>query len=461
MSTTPMSIRGINVCESLARHTPEQVERLLERMRQWRMNTLVVHPEYGYRGFERLIRRRCRELGLTLVHYVYTSLAFLPGCPSLCFAKDEQGRPRTPQLACETRLCVHDAQGLRRFREGARRYYAQQVQDGDQVLLATADGALLCQCAACRKLNAVEQWQPLLEIAVDEARRGRRLTLHFISYVRRFSLPRDMAVFSEIDAVMFDLHLRWRWAALGQDHPLSKVEEMEAAADPRAARAPINRYLLDRLTEWRSAFKGQLYVFENLMMQSTMSCPQPNTGALLQDIATFRKLGVDGVVYEAFEPGIDSFAEQLGTLSRALQGEAVEHVPDALEQAGVGDADIQHRAWPYLMAREYDGLALLARHLPDPVVLEHARRLRQYMHERTLANWQQVAGYAMEHRDRLDWLYIAFTLMKWLPAEHKPQVSDPACQRYLTVTKLWDFMEEQERPIPATEAVMRQLLALA
>ena len=41
-------IRGINPCESLLRHTPQQLEKLICRMAHWRMNTLIVHIKYGY-----------------------------------------------------------------------------------------------------------------------------------------------------------------------------------------------------------------------------------------------------------------------------------------------------------------------------------------------------------------------------------------------------------------------------
>src|SRR5699024_9787812 len=58
------AVRGVNVCESLLRHTPEQIETLLDRMALWRMNRLIVHVAYGYQKYGELIEKLCQQRGI-------------------------------------------------------------------------------------------------------------------------------------------------------------------------------------------------------------------------------------------------------------------------------------------------------------------------------------------------------------------------------------------------------------
>ena len=37
------SVRGFNPCESLLRHTPEQLRRFIRRMKQLNFNTIIIH----------------------------------------------------------------------------------------------------------------------------------------------------------------------------------------------------------------------------------------------------------------------------------------------------------------------------------------------------------------------------------------------------------------------------------
>lgn len=458
----PFAIRGINVCESLSRHTPEQIRRLLARVVEWKMNTLIVPPQYGFRKYEADIRSFCRERGIHLVQYLYSCLAFAPDAPRDCFAVDKSGRPHRGRMECETRLCASHPGARQCFREGARRYLGEKVEAGDQLLLATPDGLLLCECEACRSLGPIAQWQPFLEIAVEEiARSGKKPVTHFIAYVGRFRPPEDMGIFERIDCVMFDTHLRHRWSPLGTSHGLGPAELIEGRYDPEALKTPINQYLLARLREWRERYRGKLYVFENLMIQACFSLPQPNTAALLQDLRTFRELGIDGVVYEAFEPGIGAFEKQLDVLFRALAGERVEYQPSELERicAPLTGADtVRTRTTEYLYTPECQSRERLISYLGAPHQAELAIQLREYLIAPTLSKWRDLTRLVLTRREEWDWIYIIYRLATYLPVEERPTLLTSAQARLFSTPKPWDFLEKEADPQAAMLDLAHSLL---
>lgn len=452
-------VRGINVCESLSRHTPKQLSSLLNRLVEWRMNTLVVHPQYGWRRHSVAVRSFCQANDIRLVHYLYTVLAFAKQAPVELLAVNGEGRPHRRQVECETRLCASNPAALAHFREGARRYFGEQVQPGDEALLATPDGLDFCQCAKCRNMNAIAQWQPFLEIGVEEIlRSGKPLTTHFIAYIGRFRPPEDMGVFQHIDAVMFDTHLRYRWSPLGTNHAMGPIEEMEGKRDPDAGKTPINRYLLDQLKRWRSVFSGQLYVFENLMIQSCFSLPQPNTQVLLEDQQIFRSLGLDGVIYEAFEPGVAAFTEQIATLAHALEKPDLPYTPNALERIcrkSDGAGPIRTRTLVYLFSEAADLDSVLQENLKAPGQLELAKILRQYLQEPTYVLWKEICGVALQNTDVLDWIYITYRMATYLPESERPGQLTEEQARLFRTPKPWDYLESVEDP----HEHMKQVLA--
>lgn len=458
----PFDIRGINVCESLSRHTPAQVDRLLERLVQWQMNTLVVHPHYGFDLHAGRIRTFCADHHISLIHYLYTVLDFTPHAPRELLAVDPDGSPYLDRVECETRLCSSNPAARRHFREGARRYFSEEVSPGDEVLLATPDGFFFCQCPRCRRLDPIAQWQPFLEIAVEEIERcGKPLVTHYIAYCGRMRPPEDMSVFEKIDAVMFDTHLRHRWLPLGASNPVGQVEAFEGRFDPEAARHPINVYLLDKLREWRQAFHGRIYAFENLMIQAAFSLPQPNTPALLEDIATYRTLGIDGVIYEAFEPGITAYASQLATLSASLAGQQFPYAPSPLESfcreiASPGDS--RTRLLSYLYELECEMHGPFDQCIGSPVLRELGLLIRKYVPHPTLALWRTIARHALQHRDSLDWIYITYRLATYLPERERPGIRTPLQARLFTTAKPWDFLKEMENPQEAMLELVESLL---
>lgn len=459
---TSFDIRGINVCESLSRHTPQQIRRLLDRLLEWKMNTLVVLPQYGYRKHQSEIRAFCREHQINLVQYLYTFLAFSGDAPQELFAVDQTGCPHRPRMDCETRLCATDPRARSHFREGVRRYLAKSVEPGDHLLLATADGLYHCECPACRTLGAIDQWQPFLEIAVEEIiQSGIPLTTHFIAYVGRFRPPEDMGIFEKIDAVMFDTHLRHRWRPLGTPSTPGIAESFEGRNDPVAGQMPINIYLLEMLKKWRTAYRGKLYVFENLMIQACFSLPQPNTAALLEDQETFRKLGIDGVVYEAFECGMGAFEEQLGLLARGLLGEIAEYHPSELERIAErieGGADVRTRVLEYLYADECRTPESLSSLLGLPDLTELAVAIRDYLPTPTLSKWKLLARLVLTQKENYDWIYILYRLATYLPQEERPSPRTSLQARMFATPKPWDFLESETDPQAAMQDLVQSFL---
>lgn len=448
------AIRGINTCESLPCHTPEQLRRLIDRMGRWRMNTLVVHVNYGWKQHRDLITAECARRGIELVFYTYTSIVFLPpDAPADWLARDERGQPTTTRPLCESRLCLAQPAGLAAFEAGAERYFRDSVGPASGVLAMTGDGFGHCRCPHCRDLSPVEQWQPLLKRFIQA---GRSLApdkhLETILYVQRYAMPRQPDTMLSLDRMMFDLHQRCRWRPLGEAH--SPVGNREAEVDPRAAGAPLNVYLLDRLAEWRSRFSGKLYCFENLCVHAAMSCPQPNTGVLLEDLRRLHSMGVDGMIYELLV-GIDSFTSQLDTLADGLwDPEGARHTPSPVEEWCRRDCPAG--AILFFQGRDFPW-DRFADHW-DPVLREHMANLRTYLASGSPASLLRVFDHLYAHPLRFHRQFIAFWMLQRLVASGNDDWLTEDERAFLATMKLWDYMEPLADPIAQTDALLRRIV---
>ena len=117
----PFAVRGFNMCESLLRHTPEQLRRFLRRMKGLGLNSLIVHYDYGWRRYREIILEECRNAGVEITLMTFgprTFFSLMPWSESW-FAKDETGRPFTRRLECETQPCPFAPGALDAFEEGA------------------------------------------------------------------------------------------------------------------------------------------------------------------------------------------------------------------------------------------------------------------------------------------------------------------------------------------------------
>ena len=448
-------VRGVNPCESLARHTPDSLRQLIDRMGRWRMNTLIVHTVYGWNQHRDLIVEECAKRGIELVLYVYTNIEFLPpDAPPAWFAKDPEGKPFTARPECETRLCPCEANGLAAYEEGAREFFRSRVGDACSVLAMTGDGFSHCRCPRCRGVSPVEQWQPAL---ARFAKAGRETApdkqLEAIIYVQRYRPPTDPTVHQALDRIFFDLHTRNRWCPLGHDHPHDEIWR-EAEVDPSAAGLPANAYLYDRLAEWRALHPGTVYVFENLYVHATLSCPQPNTGVLLEDLRRFQALGVDGAVYELL-PGMDAFLEQMDVIAHALWDPDTAYTPTPLEAWCA-----EHKPYfPCFFLREFDFPFERFQEEWDPPLRQHLHNLREFFADRSAAALRRAVEHVYAHPERFDRLHVAFFLFKmYCEKAGMPGGLSPAERRFLDITKLWDYMRALDDPIAETDAVVMSLL---
>ena len=461
-------VRGINPCESLARHTSKQIGTLIDRMAQWRMNTIIIHQCYGYMKHKELVDRLCEERGIEIIYYLQTALAFTSNADVSVFALEENGNPRTPYANNETRLCPAKQAARDTFREGARSFFnSDSVAPGSRFVLMDGDGYLFCKCPECRDVKPVDQWAVFLEIAIEEAEKSNKnLEIEYLSYVWRYARPKEFELFDKINGVMFDTHQRFRWAPINSDHPKSPYSEVEAQADYRALDIPLNKYLYDRLKEWRENFKGRVYVFENLMIQGSISCPQPYTDQLLQDLDTYSSLGADGIVYEAFELGIESFDRQISMLAKSLWQRDKAYELTDLEKLCIRltgdevkfDFKNQFNVISYLTVRQPDAIDILKREGFDSVLIEYAKFLRAFLESKTLDNYSKLMKYAIQHKDRLDWMMAGFNLIRASLKENVFEFEDDKVNEFLTVSKLWDIQEDSSDPISDTEICIFKIL---
>ncbi|MCC6580348.1 MAG: hypothetical protein IT440_07885 [Phycisphaeraceae bacterium] len=449
------SIRGVNTCESLSSHTPDKLRLLIDRMGKWRMNRLIVHTCYGWRHHRDLIIEECGKRGIELVFYVYTSIVFLPkDAPSRWLAKNAEGQPFTHKPECETRPCLNEPEGLKAFEAGAERFFAQDCGPAHHVLAMTGDGYSHCRCPACASLSAVEQWQPLLRRFIDAGRaKAPEKKLETISYVHRYRPPADMSIHRRLDHLMFDLFPRMIWRPIGAEHP-TLPDHGEVQADPQSAGVHINVYLMERLKEWREKFPGKLYVFDDLNRHGTFSCPQPCTGVMLEDLKQFQRIGVDGMVYEVLV-GCDSFIEQLGILADALWSpHDVSYTPTPVERWLTDHAPPAVLFFRKPLGFPWDRFA----DQWEDVVRRHMENIRDAYDEPTHANVRRLLEHMNAHPDRFHRLNIAFNFLKM--AHKLVPIADltETERRFLTITKMWDYMEPYDDPRQAVDAVTQSLL---
>jgi hypothetical protein len=261
------------------------------------------------------------------------------------------------------------------------------------MLIATADGYTTCKCGFCRGLSPVEQWQPLFDVFVNRAKRlVPDIKIESLIYVQRYSLPQDMASYGNVDGLCFDTHQRCRLRPLGESH--FPVPNREGEVDTRAINTPLNVYLADRLKEWREAFKGRIYVHKNLMIQSALSCPQPITSLLLKDLDLYRRIGIEGVVYEAYEPGIKGFLRQIDVLAGALWDPGMNYEPSPLEKWYTGGDDRERDRLHFFKSAGFDW----GRHAGgiEPVLLEYLKKLDRVLDGFMPADVAQCIDYVLK-----------------------------------------------------------------
>ncbi|MBQ4329377.1 MAG: hypothetical protein IJC27_06595 [Lentisphaeria bacterium] len=443
-------IRGFNPCESLLRHTPEQLTRFLRRMKEFDFNSVIIHSDYGWRRYRELIERECAACGVEITLMVFGPRTFfsLADWKSSWFAKDESGNPFTRRPECETHPCAAEADAVAGFQEGAEKYLASLPDSIKRLHMRAGDGLMFCRCPKCREIPEHEQYLPFIEAFVRAAKKVRPdLKLETDLYIRRYSIPRRHEVFGELDRVMFDTFYRHPFFPIGSTCDRCNAFAMQYAAPAGYADAVTpNEYYLKRLKQWNSFYPGKLYIHENVMCQGYWGCPQYNTGVYLRDQQLYRELGLGGVCYEAYEPGFAAFAKSFAALAAGKE----------LEEAGELEKILPSTDLKVFCT---DPEFPFERYL-DPFAARIARNLATFLARGVSAKFfREVVEFQWSNEDILDPLLVSYAAARsgWLKGSIVfDELSEPA-QELISRRKLWDFMED----IPVDSdprAVCRELI---
>ncbi len=433
-------IRGFNMCESLLRHTPEQLRRFIRRMKDLQFNTLIVHYDYGWRRYRELILEEAKAAGVEITLMTFgprTFFSYTDWKPEW-FAKDESGQPHTRELECETQPCRFQPEALEAYAYGAQQWLKSLPPEIVRVHMRAGDGLKFCRCGECRKLPDHEKWQPFVEVFANAALECRPdLEFETDIYVKRYNLPADLTAHRSMQRIMYDTFYRQPQVPIGMPlHDRDSVYYAASEANPDAV--TVNEYHRNRLGEWCRECPGRMYIHENAMGQSFQGVFQHNTGALLQDLRLYRQLGVRGVCYEAYEPGYGNFREQFEILSAAMRDPAV---IDAYEYTPLEEALPQRPQMKFFC----DELEFpLQEFLKDEHTCRHVDLFRRNFVTPSPQNYREYLDFAMAHAGTLDPLMIGMFNAKWGIYKNRLNFSkaSPGAKELLCHTKLWDYMEK-------------------
>lgn len=434
-------IRGFNLCESILRHTPQQLTRFIRRMKELDANTLIVHSDYGWNKRKKLIVRECKAANVEIILMSFgprTMLRLVPWKTDY-LAKDENGVPYCREPECESWLCVSNPEALEAFEEGVKKYLAELPSCIRHFHLRAPDGHDICRCPGCRKLNKQEQWAIPLSIFKRSARLLRPdLELESDLYIGRYRPPQKKEIFTGLDRIMYDTFYRHPFFPLGSTQDSANAACLPYADSEPDAPTP-NSFHAKRLQEWSRLAPGKIYIHENLMLQSYLGVFQHNTGIQLQDQQFYRELGLRGICYEAFEPGFANFEPGIRTLMAGLKDPDLcrQYHPDALESA------LQTSGMNLFCT---DMSFPLEKHLTDPFELRLVHYYRQYWHDFTPEWFREFLEFCLDNPDRCDPLMAAWRIAKSGIARNLIRFEDPGetALQLLSRRKLWDFMEDLE-----------------
>ena len=436
----PFAIRGFNPCESLLRHTPEQLRRFLRRMKTLNMNTIIIHYDYGWKRYKDLILEECAAANINIILMTFGPRTFLSytNWKKEWFAKDLNGNPYCERLECETYPCRFQPEVLEAYAYGAREWLKSLPPQIKHVHMRAADGLMFCQCEKCRQLTDHEKWQPFVDIFADAVMDVRPdLAFETDIYVKRYHIPGNHVPFRNMKNIMYDTFYRNTAYPIGYPHYHSdSLQWAKTAYDTDTISRSPNEYHLNRLKEWAGTFPGKVYIHENAMAQSLHGTFTYCTATQLKDLDTYRELGLQGVCYEAYEPGYVNFAEMFEILARKLNGEEVEYEECPVEKFR------RENNICYTWGGVDDGT--IDKLIVDPVKRQHYKLYRDMWHAPSLKNAKEYMKFAFDHEDTLDPIFIAETIICAGPRSKAYIYPDmtPVEKDFLTRRKLWDFMED-------------------
>lgn len=467
--TTSWNIRGIYATETLSRHSEEQMRKLIDRMGKWRFNTFVAYTAYGYKEHISLIEEECARRGIDIIYYYNTAFQFMKELdPEKNFARDPEGRLWTESIMCETRPCLREPDVMEKMEKSMELFFRKELPSNHKNLLfAPSDGYKVCSCDYCRRLTPMEQWLPLQDGILKHMRKYApdRQVLSQI-YVHRYRPPADLGSYKDVDRIFFDTHQRDRWHPLGHGHPPT-VFHRESEVDWSAKNTPLNVYFLDRIKEWLNRLGKPVVLFENLMVQGTLSCGQFNTSVLIEDLRILEKIGVDGMLYEGFEPGIESFSDEFTHLSWAMWDTDYKYQPGGIESWALQKFEKQDKSIDFnteigtmgnlvpavLPSFPWD----TAREEMDHIHFEYLGYFARFNQRITLANAANVIDHIYEYPERFDRLFIGFWILRRLFRDKGIEGLTPREENFLSFEKLWDFMEIEPQPRKAVDKLIHSI----
>ena len=440
MTQATFPIRGFNLCESLLRHSEEQLRRFIRRMKGLRMNTIIIHYDYGWRRYKDIILEETARAGVDITLMTFgprTFFSYSDWKPEW-FAKKEDGSLFTDILECNTQPCRFQPEALEAFAYGAKEWLRDIPPQIKHVHMRAADGLDYCRCERCRNLPDHEKWQPFVEIFVGTVLENcPELEFETDIYVKRYNIPQDPSAHRKMHRIMYDTFYRHDHVPIGMESWNKELMEHAATESNPDADSP-NEYHLNRMKEWCRCKAGKVYIHENAMAQGLHGVFQHNTGIMLKDLELYVKLGVWGVCYEAYEPGYANFEKHFEILAKTMvdMETAKDYRETPLEKELAANRKMQ------IFCDDMD--FPLEKFLKDPLEILHVEHYRRCLVEPSPKAYRDYVNFAFEHEDRLDPLFIGINIAQWGICKGKLDFSNASKQALymLNHRKLWDFMEE-------------------
>lgn len=454
------SIRGFNLCESILRHTPDQLRSFIRRMKLLNMNTLIVHYDYGWKRYKKLIIEECKVAGVNIILMTFGPRTFwsYTDWKKDWFAKNESGETFMQRLECETQPCGFSQEGIEAFSYGATQWLKSLEPEIRDVHMRAADGIMFCRCEKCRNIPVQERWQPYVE-AFIKAVLNTRPDLNFETdiYVSRYEMPRNVEAHKSMTQAMYDTFYRNNFFPIGSVRDTINADVMKYAAGHEHWDAPTpNSYHLKRLKEWSALMPGRVYIHENAMAQGLLGTFQHCTGVCLDDLETYHELGIKGVCYEAYEPGYKFFERNFEILADALT-----NLYNVRKNYKASHLEQKLRTCDKMRLFCDDPSFPLQEYLSDPLLLKQAKLFRECWCGMTADIYRKYLDFAFEHADIMDYLMIGFQAKGGLIFKKiKFKDLSEQAQNLLNRRKLWDFMEDipiGEDPIAVTRKLIEEL----
>ena len=306
---------------------------------------------------------------------------------------------------------------------------------------------MFCRCEKCRSIPEHEQYRPFVEAFIRAAKKVRPdIKLETDLYIKRYAIPRQHEAFGELDRLMFDTFYRHPFFPLGSTEDTCNRFVMKYAAPAGMADAETpNEFYLKRLKEWNTLFPGKLYIHENVMCQGFWGISQHNTDVYLQDQELYRRLGLGGVCYEAYEPGYDAFSETFRSLASGQRLSPETELERLLPKSGM-KFFCEDSAFP-------TGQYL------DPFIARLVRLHQHNLKGLTAEEYRELVAFEWENEEKLDPIMVGYGAARTglLKGTLRFDNLSEKAADFIARRKLWDFMEE----IPLSEdprAVCRELI---